>query len=152
MRPLAVGQPSRKFMINFKRFFLAVFTIIVFALVWNGIVHLVILHEADSILNTIGRPESQRSLSLSLLVTVVLSVLFVWSYACTAKRGNLYDGLRHGLFFGLLAGTLVDLNQYILYPIPASLAFTWFVFGSFEFCIYGILVSKLYPVKNKSAV
>lgn len=139
-------------MINFKRFFLASITIIVFAFVWNGIVHLIILREADSILNTIGRPESQRSLSLSLLVTVVLSMLFVWSYARTEKRGDLCEGLRHGLFFGFLAGTLVDLNQYILYPIPASLAFTWFIFGLIEFCIYGILVSKLYPVKDNTAV
>ena len=137
---------------NYKRFVITSLVIIIFALVWNGIVHLFILREADSILNTIGRPESQRNLYLSLLVTALLSMLFVWSYAHFAKRGDLHDGLMHGIFFGILAGTLVDLNQYILYPIPASLAFTWFIFGLIEFCIYGILVSTLYPVKDKSTV
>ena len=132
---------------NYKRFFIATIAIILFALAWNGIVHLVILRGPDSILNTIGRPESEKNLFLSLLVTVILSVLFVWSYARTATRGDVRGGLRHGLFFGLLAGTLVDLNQYILYPIPASLAICWFVFGTVEFCIYGIIVSKLYPIK-----
>jgi hypothetical protein len=135
---------------NYKRFFIATLTIIIFALVWNGIVHLIILRDADSVLNTIGRPESQRNLYLSLLVTVLLSMLFVWSYSHTAKRGDLRDGLRHGIFFGILAGTLADLNQYILYPIPASLVFFWFIFGFIEFCIYGILVSKLYPITDKS--
>jgi hypothetical protein len=136
---------------NYKRFFIATLAIVIFALVWNGVVHLIILHEADSVLNTIGRPESQRNLYLSLIVTALLSMLFVWSYSHTAKQGDLHDGLRHGVFFGILAGTLVDLNQYILYPIPASLAFFWFIFGLIEFCIYGILVSKLYPIKDKAA-
>jgi hypothetical protein len=138
-------------MMNYKRFFIASIAIIVFALIWNGIVHLIILREADSILNSIGRQESQRNMFLSLLVTIMLVLLFVWSYTRFARRGDLRDGLMHGLFFGLLAGTLVDLNQYVLYPIPAFLAITWFAFGLIEFCIYGVLVSILYPIKDKKA-
>ncbi len=138
-------------MMNYKRFFIAIIAIFVFAMIWNGIVHLVLLREADSILNSIGRQESQRNMFLSILVTVILATLFVWSYARFARRGDLRDGLTLGLFFGLLAGTLVDLNQYVLYPIPASLAITWFAFGLVEFCIYGVLVSILYPIKDKKA-
>ena len=136
---------------NYKRFFIAAITIFVFALIWNGIIHLVLLRETDSILNSIGRQESQRNMFLSILVTAILVTLFVWSYTRFARRGDLRDGLTHGLFFGLLAGTLVDLNQYVLYPIPASLAITWFVFGLIEFCIYGVLVSIVYPIKDKKA-
>jgi DMSO/TMAO reductase YedYZ heme-binding membrane subunit len=136
-------------MMNYKRFFIATIAIFVFALIWNGIVHFVLLREADSILNSIGRQESQRNMFLSILVTVILIILFVWSYTRFARRGDIRDGLTHGLFFGLLAGTLVDLNQFVLYPIPASLAITWFVFGLIEFCIYGVLVSILYPIKDK---
>ena len=137
---------------NYKRFFIAAIAIFVFALIWNGMVHLVLLREADSILNSIGRQESQRNIFLSILVTVLLVILFVWSYNRFARRGDLRDGLTHGLFFGFLAGTLVDLNQYVLYPIPASLAITWFAFGLIEFCIYGVLVSILYPIKEKKVV
>lgn len=131
---------------NYKRFYISVICIFCFAIIWNGIVHMVILREADSILNTIGRPEAERNLWLSLLGTIVLSVLFVLSYARFAKQGNLKEGIIHGLFFGLLAGVLVDLNQYVLYPVPGLLAFKWFIFGLCEFCIYGIIVSKLYPL------
>jgi hypothetical protein len=136
---------------NYKWFFLTTIVLLIFALVWNGVIHLVLLREADSILNAIGRHESERSPFLSLLVTVILSMLFVWSYSQYAKRGNIQDGLTHGLFFGILAGVLVDLNQYVLYPIPASLAITWFIFGLIEFCIYGVIVSILYPIKIEVA-
>lgn len=133
---------------NYKRFFISVISIFVFALIWNGIVHLIVLREADSILNSVGRQESQRSLLLSLFVTIILSLLFVWSYSRSVQRGTIKAGIIHGLFFGVLAGVLVDLNQYVLYPIPGDLAFKWFVFGLFEFCIYGIIVSKLYPINK----
>ena len=136
---------------NYKRFALASLTIFLFALIWNGVVHLVILREADSILYSIGRPVTDRNMLLSLLVTFILSILFVWSYSRYARKGDIRDGLMHGIFFGVLAGTLVDLNQYVLYPIPASLAFLWFVFGLIEFCIYGIIVSKLYPIETSKA-
>jgi hypothetical protein len=132
---------------NYKRFFISVLVIFIFALIWNGIVHLIILRGADSILNSIGREESQRNLFLSLLITAIIALLFVWSYSRFARKGNLRDGISHGLFFGILAGVLVDLNQYVLYPIPASLALTWFVFGLLEFCIYGILVCKIYLIE-----
>jgi len=143
---------------NFKRFVAASSSIVVFALAWNGLVHMVILREADAVLNTIGRPASDRSLVLSLLVTLVLALVFVWSYTRYAHRGTLREGLSHGLFFGILAGILVDLNQYVLYPIPASLAFLWCAFGIIEFCIYGVIVSRIYrnafttelPHKNMS--
>ncbi len=133
---------------NVKRFFLAALVIVIFALLWNGIVHLVILRGADAVLNAIGRPESGRSLWLSLLSTVLIAVLFVWSYVRCARRGTMQEGFIHGLFFGILAGVLVDLNQYILYPVPGPLAISWFGFGLIEFCIYGIVVSRLYPIKE----
>jgi hypothetical protein len=87
-------------------------------------------------------------MGLSLLLTAGLAFLFVWSYAYTARHGNLLEGISYGLFFAVLAGILVDLNQYLLYPIPASLAVSWFIFGLLEFCGYGILVSWLYPLKK----
>jgi hypothetical protein len=56
------------------------------------------------------------------------------------------EGIVYGLFFAAVAGLLVDVNQYVLYPIPGSLAWTWFAGGVVEFCLYGALVSWLYPV------
>jgi hypothetical protein len=47
----------------------------------------------------------------------------------------------HGVWFAILVGFLVNLNQYVLYPLPASLVFVWFCFGLIEFCIYGAIAS-----------
>ncbi len=135
---------------NYRRFTLASLVIFVFAMLWNGVVHLILLRNAESILSTFGRPESQRNLGLSIVGTLLLSMLFVWSYSRIAKKGTVAEGLTVGLFFSVVAGILADLNQFVLYPIPVPLALSWFVFGMIEFCIYGVLVSRLYPIRPRA--
>ncbi|MCP5458686.1 MAG: hypothetical protein H6971_03515 [Gammaproteobacteria bacterium] len=127
-----------------KRFVLSASVIFMFALIWNVIVHMVILREANEALSALARPGPDRSIVLSLLQTAGLSAIFVLSYVWSRHAGTLKGGLAHGALFGVLAGLLVDLNQYILYPIPASLAAAWFAFGFAEFCIYGMIAALVY--------
>ena len=136
----------RESRMNFKRLFYAASTIFLFALLWNGVVHMVILRNANLALEHIARPASERSLLLSLVQTAAISFCFVLTYALSGHPKGLMGGLAHGALFGLLAGLFVDLNQYILYPIPAGLVMAWFGFGFAEFCIYGLLATWLYPI------
>ena len=129
---------------NMKRFVLATSVIFMFALIWNTIVHMVILREVNAALSAFARSEPDRSIVLSLLQTAGLSAIFVLSYVWSRRAGTLKGGLAHGALFGVLAGLLVDLNQYILYPIPAGLAAAWFAFGFAEFCIYGMITALVY--------
>jgi hypothetical protein len=121
-----------------RRVVVAVTAIFIFALAWNGLVHLVLLREADLALLPVGRPPQERNLLLGLAVTAGLALLFVVSFLRCGGKG-IRAGIRHGAFFGLLAGLLVDVNQYLLYPLPGTLALQWFAFGFVEFCIYGVI-------------
>jgi hypothetical protein len=131
---------------NLKRFICAVLAIFGFALLWNGVVHLVLLREANTALEGTARPAAARNLLLSLLPTAGIAVLFVFSHARCVRTGGIRRSIAHGAFFGALAGLFVDLNQYLLYPIPGSLAVAWFLFGFTEFCIYGAIAALVYPV------
>jgi len=118
------------------------------SLTWNVLVHGFVLASFNQALVDIGRPAAERSLMLGLLLTSGLAVLFVASLAATArpdKRGRIgpLRGLRHGVFFALGAGLMVDLNQYLPYPLPARVPIAWFVFGLIEFCLAGWLVARV---------
>lgn len=131
---------------NVRRFVVAVITIFIFALIWNGFVHMVLLKEASLALEGTARPAEERNMALGLLLTAGVATLFVYSYVSFVRTPGIKRALGHGVFFALLAGLFVDLNQFFLYPIPGSLAAAWFIFGFIEFCIYGALVSWLYPI------
>lgn len=133
---------------NWKRFALSVWVVFVAALAWNGFVHGVLLKDANLALAAFARPAAERSAPLGLALTGGLAALFVYSYAAFVRTPGLRRALGHGLFFALLAGLLVDLNQYLLYPIPASLVGLWFAAGVVEFCLYALLVAWLYPIRT----
>lgn len=126
---------------NIRRSTAATAAIVLFALIWNGLVHMVILAEANLALNDVARAPEQRSVVLAVLLTVGIAATFVSSFNLWAGTGRLREGLVHGGIFAVLAGLLVDLNQYVLYPIPGLLALQWFLFGTVEFLGYGLIAS-----------
>ncbi|HUK12496.1 MAG TPA: hypothetical protein VLW17_04265 [Thermoanaerobaculaceae bacterium] len=123
----------------------AVVVLFVVALAWNALVHLVVLRSSHDAVRHLLRADLAGKLWLSLAGTAATLALFVWGYRRFACDRSLGEGLRYGLFFGVIAGLLVDLNQYVLYPIPAWVAASWFAGGLAEFLLYGALLTRLIP-------
>ncbi len=128
-----------------KRFALASLLLFVIALGWNGLLHLVLVPQAREAVAHLLRPDLAQEAWLSLGVTAGFVILFVWGYGRFARDRSLGEASRYGLFFALLAGLLVDANQYVLYPIPAWVAGVWFLGGLVEFQIYALVLSRLLP-------
>jgi hypothetical protein len=125
------------------RLLLASAVLFVVGLAWNGFFHLVVLRRAELAMVQLLRPDAGERVWLSVFGTAALVVLFLLGYGRVARRGSFGEGIAYGLFFAAVAGLLVDLNQYVLYPIPAPLAAAWFAGGVFEFALYGALASRL---------
>lgn len=118
----------------------AAFVIFIIALIWNGTLHYVVLTEENASIAPLRRSESPGFVVLSLIQTWALALLFVYGYSRFNRTGSVSEGVVYGLYFALLAGLLVDMNQFILYPIPGKIALYWFLGGLIEFSIYGALI------------
>ena len=125
---------------SIKRCILSAVLIFVVAMIWNGLFHMVLISEQNELIAGIQRPDMSEKMLISLLVTIGMATLFVVSYNKWRRSGTLIESLIHGLFFSLLAGVLVDANQYLVYPIPGMLAGLWFLGGLVEFSLYSITV------------
>ena len=132
-----------------KRFLLACVVLFLVAMAWNALLHMVLLKEANAAVQHLRRPDFSQKAWLGLVLTAGLVVVFVWGYGRFARDRSLREGLTYGLFFALVAGLLVDLNQYLIYPLPGRLAFEWFVGALVEFSLYGVLVSRLAPPPDR---
>ena len=128
-----------------KRFLLAWAGLLASAMVWNGFLHGVVLKAADASVRHLWRPDLEDKSWLGALMTAALAALFVAGWARFARNGSMREGLAYGLFFALVAGLLVDLNQYVLFPLPGAVVALWFLGGLVEFSLYGLIVSRLYP-------
>lgn len=133
------------------RFVLATVVLFVVAMLWNGVLHTVVLREANASVAHLRRPDLQETMPLAMLLTAGLVALFVLGYGRAARSGSLPEALGYALFFAALAGLLVDLNQFVQYPLPASVAALWFAGGVGEFLLYAVLTRWLYPARGRVA-
>jgi hypothetical protein len=78
-----------------KRFVLTGGAIVLFGLVWNGIVHGLALREAEAAIAGLIPPAADRSVALALLQTVGVGVMFVVSHAWLVSPSGLGQGLFH---------------------------------------------------------
>jgi len=126
-----------------KRFAISWVVLFLFALIWNAFIHLVLLAPLEASVQHLRRADFADKLWLSLFLTAALVALFIWGFHRFVDDGTLARTVGYGVFFALLAGVLVDLNQYVLYPIPAHVAAAWFVSGLFEFVVYALILRKI---------
>lgn len=135
---------------------ISTFLLSLFALLWNGLVHLVILRDENKAIEFIHRPDMADKLWISILITVIIVMLFTVSYLKWRKDGTIIESIRHSTFFALLMIVVVDLNQYVQYEIPFSLILKWSSFGVVEFIIYGLLIYFIFkqpmPMTDSQAV
>jgi hypothetical protein len=126
-----------------SRYLLAVAALFVVAILWNGFVHVVLLRGVDASVQHLFRADLKEKMWLSVVQTAAIVAVFVYGYVRFRRGDGSIEGLKYGLFFGILTGLLVDLNQYVLYPIPLSVAAIWFAFGLAEFTLYGVVASRI---------
>ena len=126
-----------------RRFALTCVALLVAAVVWNGVVHGLLLRDADAIVASLRRPDFAARIWLSLVLTAALVTVFAAGFARFVRSGTLRDAMAYSVFFALVAGVLVDFNQYVLYPIPGWLALTWFAGGVLEFIVYGLIARRI---------
>lgn len=125
---------------NLKKSVISIILVFIVAMVWNGLYHMIFIAEQNALISGLRRPDISEKMFLSLFITITMTILFVVSYSKWLRKGTLYESIIHGLFFSILAGVLVNANQYSLYPIPGFLAFLWFLGGLVEFVLCSVVV------------
>ena len=134
--------------INTIRLLIATLLSFAFSLLYNGLVHWVILGPANKQVESLMRVDFPSKLWVSIPATLATSFLFTSLYAFFVSGKNIKTGLLYGFGFGLFIAIMVDLNQYIFYPLPFSLVAEWALFGIMEFAFIGLIVGSV--VKDKT--
>jgi len=130
------------------KIFFAVLASFVFSILYNGLVHLVILGQANKMTEPLRRPDFSSYLGLSITATLVSSALFTLIFALLVEKKNIKTGLLYGFCVGLFIAIMVDVNQYVLYPLPLALVVKWAFFGLVEFSLAGMLVAWIVRERN----
>ena len=133
---------------NIKRFIIAVIAVFVTFQVLDFIIHGQILSQEYRSLSQVWRPDMMSKMWIMVITSLIMSILFVYVFIKGYEKKGILEGLRYGLIIGLFMIGVGSFNQYVVYPVPFSLAVKWFIFGMIEFTVAGIIVSAIYKPKE----
>jgi hypothetical protein len=132
--------------------FIVVF-IVYFILDW--LVNGVLLHStymAEDVAK-IMRPEAEVNSNMWMIVIcdLVYTFFFTFIFSKGFENKGWMEGLRYGLYIGLMVSLPMAYITYAVQPIPYSLALQWFIYGTLQNIIIGIVAALLYKPKATTA-
>lgn len=129
-----------------KTFWFGFIAVYVVAQILGFLVHAVLLDETYKSLAHLWRPEEE--MFSMMWIMYLTSALYLWLFCYIFTKGYEGKGVMEGVRYGLLMGLFMSIPQafdsYVIYPIPQSLAITWFVSGVVFFVILGAVFALIY--------
>jgi hypothetical protein len=137
-----------------KKVLLGFFVVYLGMNVLNMVIHMGLL--AD-IYHTEGmmklmRPETDGTMWIYFVTSLVASYFFALIFSKGYEGKGLGEGMRYGLYVGLLISTPMAYDSYASYPLPYTLALQWFIYTVIEYVILGVLVAMVFGATTKQSV
>lgn len=129
-----------------KTFWLAVAAVYIVGQAAGFLVHQVMLADTYQALAHLWRPEAEMmGMMWMMFVTGALySFFFCLIYSLGFAGNGVAGGVKYGLLIGLFMSVPMAIDNYVIYPIPSSLALSWMISGLAMFVIYGAIVGAIY--------
>ncbi|MDY6933809.1 MAG: hypothetical protein SVZ03_06255 [Spirochaetota bacterium] len=135
---------------NIKRYILASIAVFFTFQIVDSIFQFLILSSIYETLEHVWRPDMMQKMWIFLATSFVFSFLFVYIFSKGYEGKGVAEGVRYGLLIGLLMYIGGMFNQYVVYPIPFSLALQWFVYGLIDTTACGVVAALIYKPKETS--
>lgn len=130
---------------NIKRFAAAAIVLFIFMFVYESLVHgklLVQLYlETPNLWR--GKDQMMAYMPFNLFIMAMLAIWISFFFTRIYKNGGWKNGLRFGLYLGVLSG-IQAAGAYFYLPISATLALVWFLIYLIETTVGGLLIGAIY--------
>ena len=129
---------------NKKRWLIASVGVYVASMILGYIFDGLILKGQYQATAALWRPAAEMKMGIPWITTAFFSLLFVYIFIKGYEGKGILEGVRYGLWMGLLITIPMSYNLYSVMPIPYSLTLSWWVLGTIEIIICGIVAAWLY--------
>jgi hypothetical protein len=133
---------------NIKRFLIATLAVFIVYVAINFLIHSVILMGTYESLKNIWRPDMMEKMWVMWIVYIGFAFLFTFIFTVGYEGKGWLEGLRYGLYIGLLLNGVSAFTEYAVYPLPFTLVIQWFVYGVIQITICGIAAALIYKPES----
>jgi hypothetical protein len=127
-----------------KKVLLGAVVVFVILEVLDFLIHGIILGSVYATMQNVWRPDMMDKMWIMHIVKIVVSFFFALIFSKGYEGKGVIEGVRYGLYVGVMLGIGMAYGTYAMIAIPYSLALQWFIFAVFEYTIAGIGLSLVY--------
>ena len=98
----------------------------------------------------IWRPDMMEKMWIMHIVKIVNAFIIAFIFSKGYEGKGIMEGVRYGLYVGLMLSIGMAYGTYAMIAIPYYLALQWFVYGLIEYVIAGIALALVFSWKAKT--
>lgn len=134
---------------NTKLYVVASLAVFVMLAALSGLLHGVVLSDLYEFTKGVWRSDASKEIFEPLLYFnyFVVSFVFVFLFTRCYRNKGWAEGVRYGLFFGVVMASSGAVEKFVMIDIPASLSLGWFMGTLFTYMILGLLTALIYRPK-----
>jgi hypothetical protein len=131
---------------NWKKILVAFIVVYVVGMIYNYLVHGVLLTGAYEAVKSVFRPEADmnRLMWVQFITAFFISFFLVYIFAKGYQGRGIMEGVRYGLVMWAFVSVPMNFGQYMVYPLPYSLVWIWLISDLVIFVITGIIICLIY--------
>jgi hypothetical protein len=141
LSPLDGGRMNKKLLIGFVLVYV-VFTGL------DMVVNTVLLAPGYESVSHLFRPNDEVPMWVIFVAYLFLAFFFTLIFSKGYEGKGIMEGVRYGFYVGMMAMLPFNYVSYAVMPIPYSLAFQGFLYGTVELVICGIVLALVFGKKE----
>ncbi|MHB9010673.1 MAG: hypothetical protein ACYC49_00380 [Ignavibacteriaceae bacterium] len=117
------------------------------------LVNVVILHSAymSGDVAKWMRPNGEIKLWVIYVAYLFFAFFFTLIFSKGFENKGIIEGVRYGIYVGLMVSLPAAYVSYATMPMPYTLALQWFLYGMIEMILCGIVLAFVYKPKESKA-
>lgn len=138
-----------------KKFFLTLLVVFIVLEALGFLIHSVLLasqYESEELKTVFRTMEEMDARMWVMWVTdLIWCFFFVFFFAKGYENKGIIEGVRYGFYIGIFWGMVNAYQSYVVYPLPYSLTFQWFIYSLLMSIIIGVVAALLFKPKAVAA-
>jgi len=130
-----------------KKVLLGALAVFVVFMVMDFIVHGKLLESAYQETQSMWRPDMMSKMWIFWVVRLVTAYFFVLIFSKGYENKGLMEGVRYGLYAGVMLSVGYAYGSYASFPMPYSMALQWFLYGVATYVIAGVALAWVFSSK-----
>ncbi len=129
-----------------KTFWIGFVVVYLVMQVLGYVIHEVMMGDTYEKLAAIFRPEAEMQSMMWIMMasSALMMLMFCYIFTRGHEGKGIAEGVRYGVFIGLLMAGPIAIDPHVIFPVPGNVAMIWLISSIASLTIAGAIFAAIY--------